>query len=205
MIQTKRGKGFSSLDIAEAVGEIRGRSLVRHLRDKDKTSSDVRRSWQKLQATWRRKEEGVRQRFRDGGISLRTCSGQGGGRWDRADVSISPRLGPRQTTGRLSRKKSAQDCTGTRLRQSHIRYVCEDIDDAGWLARLFANEYRLIGWKRWLITLVVAIPVLATFFLFIAMLFGTTNWSRVGTPLVLQVELPASVWCYSRPGSRSDH
>lgn len=30
-----------------------------------------------------------------------------------------------------------------------LRYVCEDIEDAGWLARIFAKGYRMSGWRRW--------------------------------------------------------
>lgn len=177
-------QGFSSLDIAEAVGEIRGRSWS-DLSDKDKTSSDVRRSWQRLQETWRRKEEGVRQHFRDCEIPLVPTpakeEGGGTGRMSRYRLDWA-QADPGEVFAQET-AKTAPDKTAA----SHVRYVCEDIDDAGWLARIFAKEYRLTGWKRWLITIIVGIPVLATFLLFIAMLLGTTNWSRVGTPMVLQV------------------
>ena len=173
--------GFSSFDIAQMVGEIRGTDWSSQ-DDKDKASDDVRKYWARLLETWVTKEEGIHQGLLDHGFArvpvLDKTKGGGTGRVSLYRIDwIEPDAAPPVPAAALP--VSGSDAKA-------LRYVCEDISDAGWLARVFARGYPLYGWRRWSMVACVAVPLLATLGSFIVALLGVIQWNRLGTPVVLQ-------------------
>lgn len=176
-------RGFSSFELAQMVGELRGKDWPSQI-DKERASDEVRKQWIRLLKTWATREEGIFQGFRDRGFAhvpgLDKTEGGGTGRmsmyrvsWLESDaVPFAP----------LDAAHSPPSNDGAHS----LRYVCEDIEDAGWLARVFARDFSLTGWRRWVIVLLVAVPLLVTLAMFIVALLGLIYWEHLGTPVVLE-------------------
>ena len=184
-------EGFTSLDMAQAVGKIIGRGWSSQ-DDKEKMSDDVRRQWNKLQKTWEQKREGLEQIFEAAGASLfpslDKIEGGGAGRPSRYRITWVPLSSA--TEGR----EVGTDTLGVPANfdaevgkpRSLVRYICEDITDAGLLARTFVHGYRLTGWRRWLMVTVVGLPLLISLLLLLLLLFTVVMWTTQGTTLVAQ-------------------
>lgn len=174
--------GFSSFEIAQVVGEIRGTPWSSQ-DDKDKVSADVRKQWRVLLGTWESKKVGVQQSFHDQGFPCVPLldKTEGGGTGNMSLYRINWAEPDADSLG-LPLTANAE-IPGTDVYA--LRYVCEDIEDAGWLTRVFARDFVLSGWRRWLMVVVVAVPLLATLALFIVAMLGLIQWSQVGTANVL--------------------
>jgi hypothetical protein len=133
-------EGFLPEDVAEQVNII--------LRRKWATSNDdipdkVRRNWNKLEETWKTKQEGLSQLAIEQGLSakpeIRRKSTDGGaGHRTRYFITADPIDSIGFTGGKP-----------IEIKPGEIHYICEDITDAGWVARVFARGYRMAGWRRW--------------------------------------------------------
>jgi hypothetical protein len=184
-------EGFTPLDMAQAVGEIIGRGWSSQ-DDKEKMSDDVRRQWNKLQETWDRKREGLEQIFEAAGASLfpslDKIEGGGAGRPSRYRITWVP------LASAMERRDDGTETLGVPAKYDAeggkpgnlVSYICEDITDAGLLARIFAQGYRLAGWRRWLMITVVGLPLLISLLLLLMLLFAVVMWTTHGTTAVAQ-------------------
>lgn len=131
------GDGFTAWDIVEAIGEIRG-ARWSDPGNKEQMAADVRRQWNRLQELWKAKSEGVEQRFADAGIEvvprLDKTEGGGTGRPTRYRIEWTGCDGESCVTPPMVAPHRP-------LQPGEIRYACEDIEDAGALARLFTKGY----------------------------------------------------------------
>ncbi len=182
--------GFTSQEIVEAVIKIRGGRKWSEPTDMAQTSADVRRQWNRLSGTWATKQEGIVQRLRDEGVCMvpRLAKTEGGG------------------AGRPSRYRieweevangSFPVAEGVSPAKDMLRYVCEDIEEPGLVARLFANGYKVAGWRRLLLLSSVGIPVLLTFLVFALFVLATTAKVSVAVLFKLALALGmtyAAVW-----------
>lgn len=152
---TQASDGFSAMDVAEAIGRVR-RQGWSDTEDKERVSDDVRRLWNKLLGLWPTKEEGIRQALCQDGTglvpSLIKDEGGGAGRltryrigWNAVDAAPS------------SEDVAEHERFGA---PTNVRYICEDIEDAGFLVRALGRGYRLEGWRRWVLQAVMASSIL---------------------------------------------
>lgn len=165
--QTK--DGFTPWDIVDAVTKLRGRPWSSGS-NKDQKSDDVRRQWKRLEQLWASKIEGIRESLIDQGLQqfpqLERVEGGGTGNPTRykiiwvADTTVIDRY----------KTFSFQDA----LPKKNIRYICEDIQDAGPLARLFTKGYEMVGWKKHLYQITILAPLLLCYLVFVQIVFGLT-------------------------------
>ncbi|TVO60550.1 hypothetical protein [Denitromonas ohlonensis] len=174
--------GFPSHDIVEEVGRLRGRPWSSG-DDKNQMSDDVRRYWNKLLATWEAKEEGIIQRLADAGASwvprLGKTEGGGAGRPSRYRVEWSSRDAVLPAATALV-ESAASGSGGVQ-----VRYISEDIEEAGVLARMFARGYHLKGWRRWVYMGLLGGPMLLCWLATIDVLYWMATAATIGgkTPL----------------------
>lgn len=143
-------EGFLPEDIAEEVNVILRREWAN---GNDDIPDKIRRNWYKLEETWKAKQEGLSQLAIEQGLlakpEIRRKSTDGGaGHRTRYFIAADPI----DSTGMDSKGIELTGLTvGSRieLRPGEIHYICEDINDAGWIARIFARGYLMAGWRRW--------------------------------------------------------
>ncbi|OIR12496.1 hypothetical protein GALL_61950 [mine drainage metagenome] len=163
--------GFSAWDLVEAVTALRKRSWSTPS-DKERMSDDVRRTWNKLEVLWESKLEGIYQTLTDAGLvnypKFSRIEGGGTGRATKyyvewCDLSISP----------IKTSQDIQDTT-PQNRSLHIKYICEDIKDPGFLAKIFAEGLLLKGWRRVAYIVVLLIPILMMLILVLGFILNVT-------------------------------
>lgn len=149
-------EGFSSLEIVEAVKGLRGRQWSSG-DDKNQISDDVRRQWNRLvNKTWAAKQEGIIQSLTDAGVHFlpepKKTEGGGSGRPSRYRIQWS-------IANEGAHPLSLPDNPVPHSVSQTIRYICEDIQDAGLLARIFAKGYLMSGWRKILYLAMVIGPL----------------------------------------------
>lgn len=171
-------EGFAPWDIVEAIGKLRGKAWSSTDNNKDQMSDDVRRQWKKLQSLWGAKEEGLAQQFADKGLKeipvLAKTEGGGTGRPTRYRIDWIRPAGIQKTERGIGLN------TSPKLQAGQVRYICEDIEDAGPIARIFARGYQLSGWRRGLFVLVLFGPLLFCLLLLVQLLASLTLSVTVG-------------------------
>lgn len=136
-------EGFTPQDVAEQMRLVKGRAWA--IGDTNEIIADkVRRYWNLLtEKLWPQKAEGITQLVLDRGLSrvpeLDRIEGGGTGRPTRYRIKFVP-IAPPQIE-EAGHQHSA--FTG-----NEIRYICEDLSDAGFMARLFSKGYQITGWRR---------------------------------------------------------
>ena len=207
--------GFDAWEVAAAVRDeyVRGWA-ANDLREE--VAAKVREHWQKLIGqTWPKKEEGVRQHLQGAGIEfmpvLSRDEGGGQGNPTRYCFALEPfeaedrRVDEERPFEPVDGKVSDVSVCVSSARQ-RISYICEDVEDASWLARTFAQGFQLAGWRRHvfrgvllfgiLIVGLTALLVPLTVFVtrsvsgianaaFAAVVFGYVFWAALGTLLML--------------------
>lgn len=167
--------GFTPWDIVEAVTMLRGRPWSSG-NNKEQMADDVRRQWKKLEQLWASKQEGIREGLLDQGIhaipQIVRSEGGGTGKPTRYRVTW---VETSETIGR----KLGDDFQNT-FQKADIRYICEDIEDAGPLARLFTKGYEMVGWKKQLYLLTLLLPMLFCYLIFVQFVFGLTMKTAFG-------------------------
>lgn len=207
--------GFDALEIAEAVGRVTGRNWVKG-DTWDDTAEKVRNHWGNLVTkTWPTKEEGIRQHFLQLGLDvapeLSRDEGGGQGNPTRYRFRLVPLPGASDDE-ELDESPAPVSEPAARLSGSvpsgdeGVSYICEDVEDASWLARTFAQGFLLSGWRRQLLRAVLVVGILVVFLavlivpltmvtkrsvsesanaLISAGVFGYIFWSTLGTLLML--------------------
>ncbi|MBV2205201.1 MAG: hypothetical protein KUL87_07255 [Pseudomonas sp.] len=207
--------GFDAWEVAAAIRDeyVRGWAAS-DLREE--VAAKVREHWQKLTGqTWPKKEEGVRQHLQDAGIEfipvLYRDEGGGQGNPTRYCFALQSfeaedlRVDERSAFEQADCQVSDVSASASPARQQ-ISYICEDVEDASWLARTFAQGFQLAGWRRHafrgvllvgiLIVGLTALLVPLTVFVsksvsgianaaFAAVVFGYVFWATLGTLLML--------------------
>jgi len=174
--------GFTSMEVVEAISEVRGRPWSTP-GDKDKMSDDVRRLWKKLLETWEQKHEGVKQKLWDEGLACQPALAktEGGGTGNTSRYRVELQVGPAIPESRPGRAEEFVATGGG----SSIRYVCEDIEDANIFARIFTRGYDLHGWRRGLYLVALATPLLFGWLLFALTAISFVVVEAIGAKSVL--------------------
>lgn len=149
--------GFPAWDIVETVVKLRRRPWSTE-NDKERMSDDVRRQWKKLEVLWQSKSEGVNQSFHDEGfikcpIIVRN-EGGGTGRPTKYRIEWID-----------ANDQSLEKCRPDDVQYNpssipSVRYICEDIKDPNFLAKIFAKGYLLSGWRKRIYLVALLGPVI---------------------------------------------
>jgi hypothetical protein len=143
-------EGFLPEDVVEEVNVILRRKWAN---GNDDIPDKVRRNWNKLEETWKAKQEGLNQLAIEQGLSAKPeirRKSPDGGAGHRTRYSIA--AGSIDSMDINSRGINLMGLTVGKtieLESGEIHYICEDITDAGWIARIFARGYLMAGWRRW--------------------------------------------------------
>lgn len=149
--------GFTAWDLVETVSSLRKRSWSTP-NDKERMSDDVRRTWNKFEGLWKSKSEGICQTLMDAGLKhypiFKRVEGGGTGRATKYHVEWSDLLVHKTEVLQNIQDSKQQDLS------LHIKYICEDIKDPGFLAKIFAEGLLLKGWRRAMYITALLIPML---------------------------------------------
>lgn len=191
-------EGFTPWDLVEAIGKLRGKVWSSTDNNKDQMSDDVRNQWKKLKCLWDAKIEGLTQQFTDKGLKwipqLAKTEGGGTGRPTRYRIDwIQPEYDQNTAQGGVSLNPSTDRQSG------EVRYICEDIEDAGPIARIFARGYPLSGWRKALFVLAILAPLLFCWLLLVQVMVGLTASVIAGTnaingPVLSLIVIYIVVW-----------
>ena len=167
----RANEGFSSHEIVEVVGALRGRRWSEG-NDKNQMSDDVRRQWNKLTATWDSKIEGISQSLADDNFLLlpKLEKTEGGGTGRQSLYRIEWELRDEQDTATAPSRTIRPITSAAR----DIRYICEDIQDANAFSRFFTKGLELTGWKKAVYVTTICAPLLLGWLLFVVFAFGMT-------------------------------
>ena len=161
--------GFSAWDLVEAVTALRERQWSTPT-DKERMSDDVRRIWNKLEVLWKSKSEGNRQTLLDAGCEhfpqFKRIEGGGTGRATKYYIEWGELAIPQATIYQATEEPKQQNLP------LKIRYICEDIKDPGFLAKIFSEGLLLKGWRRFAYITVLLIPMLAMLILALSFVFN---------------------------------
>lgn len=174
--------GFTSPELVEAISIIRGRPWS-DASDKERMSDDIRLQWNKLQKTWGTKLEGICQQLSDSNIPYipKLAKTEGGGSGNLTLHRIE--WGPANVPPLPIRQSPVVDASG--IGTLSIRYVCEDIQEATPLARIFTRGYFLTGWRKYLYIGVLAVPLMFAWLMLVQVLFGIALFYTVGMRNIL--------------------
>lgn len=149
--------GFDPWEVADEMGRILGRKWGAG-DSRETIAGKVRDHWQRLASeTWSRKSEGIGQAFAKKGFAtvpeLDRIEGGGQGnptryrlRWVCAQQKDSaPHLGHEVADAAPEVKRRAEPVPAS---IAQVEYICEDVEEASWLARAFADGVRIVGWRR---------------------------------------------------------
>lgn len=207
--------GFDPLEIGEAVGTVTGRNWIKG-DTWDDTAEKVRTHWGNLVTkTWPTKEEGVRQRFLQLGLDVapELSRDEGGGQGNPTRYCFRLVPLPKASDGEEQDESpapvsepAARVLGSVSCGDEGVSYICEDVEDASWLARSFAQGFLLSGWRRHALRSVFIAGILVVFLavlivpltmvtkrsmsesanaLISAAVFGYAFWSTLGTLLML--------------------
>ncbi len=135
--------GFTAMELADEMGNILGRGWSQ-TDTSEVIASKVRKQWKRLiDELWPQKEEGLLQLATDQGMDWLPCldriEGGGSGRPTRYRIVSTP----------ISKTQGKLVTPTVEPLHGEIRYICEDLTDAGFIARLFSRGYVVSGWRRW--------------------------------------------------------
>lgn len=169
-------QGFTSLDIATAIGEMRNRQWSSP-DDKETMSDDVRRQWKRLLELWDSKQEGVSQYLQQQGWQVvpRLIKVEGGGAGNPSRYRITLLAG--DADERPVRLGAVQPAGAP---AEEVQYICEDIKDASLVARVFAKGYDLHGWRRVIYVASLLLPLLFAFFLLMLLVISIGFGASLG-------------------------
>ncbi|MGH8557797.1 MAG: hypothetical protein ACRESZ_10125 [Methylococcales bacterium] len=164
-------EGFVPQEIVDQMNKLLG--PTRPWPGKDAiVAEEVRKLWNKLKKLWNKKKEGLDQSVLDRGSTGlptigKTQSPGGPKRPSRYWIRSEPAI----LNEPAHRIYAVPD--------GGLHYVCENIEDAGWIAGVFAKGYRMSGWRRWVFFAILVGYLLTALILF----FVTTLAMTAKIPL----------------------
>lgn len=188
--QGQAALGFTSWELVEVISQIRGRQWSDST-DKGRMSDDIRQYWNNLLKTWETKAEGVAQQFSDAQFThipvLQKTEGGGTGN------PTLYRIGWVATKPVVRSVKSDKPGIPPIPNLQIVRYVCEDIEEANPIARIFTRGFQMRGWRRQLYILALGIPLLFLWLLLVQVAFSTTWAAAIGGKNMLTSLLSLSI------------
>ena len=146
--------GFTAMELADEMGKILGRGWSK-ADTSEVIANKVRKQWRRLtDELWPQKQEGLIQLAEDQGMDwlpqLDRVEGGGSGRPTRYRIVTTP----------LSRAPDQSIPSIAGHLPGEIRYICEDLTDAGFITRWFSRGYVVSGWRRWPLVLMIITTML---------------------------------------------
>lgn len=138
--------GFSPTELAEMARELAGKTWAEG-NDTTQIGRRVRKIWADLIRTWETKQEGIHQTIRDEGflqtLLLDKIEGGGAGYPSRYRFAIQEGVETQEALAPELTHESPRSAASA----GAVRYICEDVEDAGGLAAVLARGYPLKGWR----------------------------------------------------------
>jgi hypothetical protein len=191
--ETSDDKGYISTELAEGVSKIRGRQWL-DLTDADACSDRVRRYWKQLIELWETKKDGIQQYLNDRGIHalprLEKIEGGGAGHQSRYFIAWSDQPQSEQYPPTVDAYAPYQ-----------LKYVCEDISNAGFVARLFAKGMDVSGWRRYVFASWISVLIIIGVFGIFILLGQVLLWDSYGIEQIFRTFVGISllilgIWFY---------
>lgn len=183
--------GFSMTEVAEEIAAQTGKPFGR-LEDPTETREKVRKLWKQLEVKWESKSEGVRQLFGDHGWTFapqpKRIPGGGSGNLTRYRLVANPLEPVNAVSDSVSHTVKAQQGSLTPA----LQYTCEDLDDAGALARFFSNGLGLAGFTGLAFRALLVASIVTTGALVYLLLITVLLGSGTVLPSLLAAGLIAS-------------
>ena len=137
-------EGFTPKEIADAMNRLYG-SKPWPTNDGADIPTEVRKLWKRLETLWEQKKIGLEQSLSKHGHMVNLAIGPN-----------TPGVGGRGKTNRYWIRaepisdEDAAKIISYKVPEGGLIYICEDIKDAGWIARIFTKGYKMEGWRRWM-------------------------------------------------------
>lgn len=176
----KPQRGFSSIDIANEVKQVRGHGWAGS-NDSDNSSSEVRKQWKQLLHLWESKKTGVYQYLEENGVTKfpKLEKIEGGGSGNPSLYGIVWQDSPALPNADKQNYPNAYDA-------SRLTYICEDITNPGLLARFFCKGVDVSGWRRYIFAAGITIPLLFGLIILIILMIQISNWDAYGVERIFQ-------------------
>jgi hypothetical protein len=161
-------EGFTPKEIANAMNEL-CKPKPWPTNDSADIPTEVRKLWKRLEEDlWEHKKTGLEQCLSNHGhmvnpdIGIRNKESGGRGNTNKYWIHAEP----------ISDEDAAK-IVSYKVTEGGISYICEDIEDAGWLSRIFTKGYKMEGWRRWIFiaTLMAYILIVMVLLLFVILAF----------------------------------
>ncbi|MGB4227951.1 MAG: hypothetical protein WBJ68_15190 [Candidatus Dechloromonas phosphoritropha] len=179
------------MEVADAIGQQMGRSWTPG-DGKEQISDKVRRQWKQLEKLMDQKREGLFQQAADQGFSYiawpERDEGGGTGKMTRY------LLRERQVSINVDETESTLGASVHTSSADEIRYICEDLDDAGPIVRHFYRGYKMNGWRRWMFVAVILIAAIEAAFLVIVVTASLSGKAGVMGFINILFAAAVSLW-----------
>lgn len=162
-------EGFTPNEIADAMNRLYGPSNPWPTNDSADIPKEVRTLWNRLEENlWEKKKSGLEQSLSKHGHMVNLAIGKnnqesgGRGKTNRYWILAEPISD--EDAAKIVRYKASE---------GGLSYICEDIEDAGWLSRIFTKGYKMEGWRRWIFiaTLMAYVLIVMALLLFSILAF----------------------------------
>ncbi|PZN83613.1 MAG: hypothetical protein DM484_04035 [Candidatus Methylumidiphilus alinenensis] len=143
--QEQAEEGFTPKEISDAMNRLYGPAKPWPKKDSEDIPKEVRLLWNRLEKLWEKKKTGLEQSLSKHGYMVNPTigpnnQGSGGrGKTNRYWIRAEP----------ISDEDAAK-IVSYKAPEGGLSYICEDIEDAGWLSRIFTKGYKMEGWRRWM-------------------------------------------------------
>lgn len=158
-------EGFDAWEVAAEVGKLTGRNWGAG-DTREGLAGKVRDNWKRLtEEVWPVKLEGVRQAFSSRALSslpvLERVVGGGQGNPTRYKIQYAASSEDDVCSNAQTAERSVEPKLHNEQQKVELRYICEDVTDANWLANLFGRGFTLEGVRVIAIRVVLIAGVLA--------------------------------------------
>ena len=172
-------------------------------------SDRIREQWKRVETLWKSMEEGVPQKFAIDGAQWHPRPereiGGGTGKLTKyrlvlteikLDSSAPP--APIATSSTAATPSTMIHADSTSTEPMHVKYWCEEVDEAGWLTKQFTKAWSAdLGRKHWMVWLAVSsVAAMVIYVLVITLLISLAK--NPLDVLKLLLVLPVSCWIFWR-------
>ena len=182
-------EGFTPKEIADAMNRLGGLSKPWPKKDGADIPKEVRLLWNRLEKLWEKKKTGLEQSLSKHGhmvnlaIGPNNQSSGGRGKTNRYWIRAEP----------IS-DEDAVKIVSYEVPEGGLSYICEDIEDAGRIARIFSKGYKMDGWRRWIFLSILISCVLIAMALVFIVIFAVQIQLPLHQLFYLLVGVAGIIW-----------
>lgn len=180
--------GYASIEIAEEIKNVRGHGWAGS-NDSDKSSNEVRKQWKLLLELWELKKTGIKQYLEKNNFDKvpELHKVEGGGSGHQSRYFIKWQASPKPVHAQKPKYPNAYD-------SYEVNYICEDIANAGLIARIFSKGINVSGWRRYVFATGIIVPILFGLIGIFIILFQVNQWENYGLEKIFQSFISMSLF-----------